>query len=253
MISFVHYKNTPNLGDVMSAPYHYFDFPDAQAFNLGDPIPPCDAVIYGGGAIEPELRAKGIHRSVDAPVKIAWGIGTSRGGHTTHGQIVQDLDLCGIREFGRENGQRNTFWTPCSSCMSPEFDKVRTPQYEYVFYAHGKFEFPIDFGDSPAFDNRAQTLGEALDFLGSGETIVTNSYHGTYWGLLLNRRVVCIPFSSKFYGFKHPPAFCTDGKWKRTASSAISYSGAIDECREANLSFHARVMDRLASTRHTIG
>jgi len=104
MIAFLHYLNTSNIGDRMCAPYHYFKFNDAKAFDLSDQIPDCEAVIFGGGAIEPKLRSEKLHHTIKSKTKIAWGIGTSRRGKIDHGPLVDDLDLCGVREYGREKG-----------------------------------------------------------------------------------------------------------------------------------------------------
>lgn len=246
MLAFAHYKNTPNIGDLMCAPYHYFDFADAQSFDLSDTIPPCDAVIFGGGAIEPKLRTERIHDRVQARHKIGWGIGTSRRGKTTHGPLIDDLDLCGVREIGREVGVRNAFYVPCVSCMSPLFDKVYPISQEVVFYTHGVFSLP-DTGNAPRLTNRSASLEDALSFIGSGETVVTNSFHGVYWATLLGRKVVCLPFSSKFYGYKHSPVYCTDGDFNSAIKAARSYPEALEDARKQNIAFHERVQNLLAT------
>lgn len=245
MLAFVHYKNTPNIGDLMCAPYHYFNFADAQSFDLSDEIPPCDAVIYGGGAIEPKLRTERIQDGVQAARKIAWGIGTSRRGKTTHGPLLDDLDLCGVRELGREVGVKNAFYVPCVSCMSPLFDKTFPITQEVVFYTHGVFSLP-DTGEAPRATNRSATLEEALRFIASGETVVTNSFHGTYWATLLGRKVVCLPFSSKFYGYKYPPTYCTDNNFEIAIKGARSYPEALEDARKHNIAFYERVRNMLS-------
>lgn len=248
MLAFVHYKNTPNIGDVMCAPYHYFDFKEGQSFDLSDEIPPCEAVIYGGGAIEPKLRTERLHHNVDAKTKIAWGVGTSRRGRQDFGPLVDDLDLCGVREFGREIGQKRTYYVPCASCMSPEFDRVQGPVHDVVFYTHGVYEL-FDSEGLPRMNNRASNLRKAIEFLASGDTVVTNSFHGTYWALLLGKKVVCIPFSSKFYGFKAPPSYCTDGDWKSAVSAAQKHTDYLPESRSINQDFSIKVRSLISSRR----
>lgn len=247
MISFAHYKNTPNLGDLMCAPYHYFSFRDYKVFDVGDEIPACEAVIFGGGAIEPLLRAHHIHHKVEAATKIAWGIGTSRRGKVTHGPLVGDLDLIGVREFGRAK-TANTFYVPCVSCMSPLFDEAHEEKHELAFYTHG--HFPIQVPEAvPHLNNRARTLQDALSFIGGASTIVTNSFHGVYWSLLLGKKVVCLPFSSKFYGFKAPPAYAPDGDWRSAIPRAVRNDEYLADCREANVQFEKRVKSMISARR----
>lgn len=251
MIAFAHYKDTINLGDRMCAPYHYFKYSNIKLFDLKESIPDCDAVIYGGGAIEPLLRTSGIHHSVNALAKIAWGIGTSRRGRTTHGELVDDLDLIGVREFGREKGRSRTFYVPCVSCMATEFDTMYEERHDVVFYTHGhKEEFPLEVPQGiPNISNREKTLEEALSFIASGRTVVTNSFHGTYWALLLGKKVVCVPFSSKFYGFMCPPVYCLDGKWQAAAKKAVAYDEYLEDSRIRNKDFDRRVRSLISNRR----
>ena len=43
---------------------------------------------------------------------------------------------------------------------------------------------------------------KTIEFIGSGDVVVTNSYHGAYWATLLGKVVVAFPWASKFYGLK---------------------------------------------------
>lgn len=239
MIAFAHIANTVNVGDKVCSPYDYFLFHEARKFDLGDSIPPCKAVIFGGGAIEPRLRADGLHRIVKAKVKIAWGIGTSRSRTKDPGPLVEDLDLCGVREFDRPGG----IYVPCASCMSPLFDFSYPVRHPYVFYLHAAKSIPDGALDGVPVINNRTPFADAIEFLGSGETVITNSYHGTYWGILLNRKVVCLPFSSKFHHFKFRPTMATAKDWRDVAPHAISHRDALEDARFHNKEFHRRVLN----------
>lgn len=239
-LSFVHINKTPNVGDMMCAPYHYFYFPSYGVYDLKQDVPKSLAVIYGGGAIEPSLRVDRIHDKVEARFKIAWGIGTSRSGHKDPGPLIQDLDLCGRREFGREGGE----YVPCVSCMSPLFDKKYTIKHELAFYTHAvKSRFDADTLNSHPVSKNRGDFETIVNFLGSAETIVTDSFHGVYWATLLGRKVVCIPFSSKFYGYKFPPTYAKYDDWKGVMSSTRIYDNALDDCRKINNRFYEKVMN----------
>jgi hypothetical protein len=92
-----------------------------------------------------------------------------------------------------------------------------------------------------------QPIKDVLTFLGSGNVVVTNSYHGVYWGTLLRRQVVCIPYSSKFYNFKYPPAYSINhgGDWQKQATGARQFTEALEDSRAANRKFHDRVMETI--------
>ena len=56
--------------------------------------------------------------------------------------------------------------------------------------------------------NGSGDLNGALAFLASGETVITSTYHGAYWGLMLGRKVIVVPWATKFLGFRHPVTLC---------------------------------------------
>ena len=110
---------------------------------------------------------------------------------------LDGVDLVGIRDY-----DVGLPWVPCASCMHPEFDRPRSPKHEVVVFSHKKFRLNIK--GLPTFTNKEVDFRAVLDFLGSGETILTSSFHGAYWGTLLGRKVLAFPFSSKFFWLKAP-------------------------------------------------
>ena len=94
--------------------------------------------------------------------------------------------------------------------------------------------------------NDTGDLNGALSFLASGETIITSTYHGAYWGLMLGRKVIVVPWATKFLGFRHPVTLCHElldlsGCLKRVQA----FPDALEECRAANTDFAERVADLL--------
>jgi hypothetical protein len=87
---------------------------------------------------------------------------------------------------------------------------------------------------------------EVIAFLGSGSIILTNSYHGAYWGTLLGRKVVIIrPFSSRFFHMRHQPAITESQNWQGTLSKARHFPEALAECRQANRIHFERICEHL--------
>lgn len=246
-IAFAHLRRSRNVGDRMCCPGDYFHLGDTAFYDVRDEIPPSDVVIYGGGAIEPRLRVHGIHRKVQAPVKIAWGVGTSVHGKTKALEVVRDMDLVGVRELGREG----TVYVPCVSCMHPIFDETYEPRHEVVlfFNADRKIARPEIHG-LPELKN-VTDFETAIVFLGSGELVITNSFHGVYWATLLGRRVVCLPYSSKFFGLRFPPAYSTSEDVPNAMRRAQAHPDALADCRRETLAFRDRVVALMAD--HAVG
>ena len=90
--------------------------------------------------------------------------------------------------------------------------------------------------------NHGATLDDVLQFLSSGEVVITNSYHGAYRATLLGRAAVIVTQnSSKFYHMKHVHPYA---KWEDAMKAERHwYPNALEECRAANMAFHAKVKD----------
>jgi hypothetical protein len=245
MISFFYYKGPGNVGDNWSSPAHYFSWPEHATFRIGQSAPPSDVAIFGGGAIEPVLRNKGVHREVKARKRVAWGVGASAKGMPQSIPLVADLDLVGVREWGRERNLPGAWYVPCASCMLPLLDQRWPVTQDVVGFVNSNPDRPApDLGDLPTKGNNL-SIEEVIGWLGSAETVVTNSFHGVYWATLLGRRVVCIPYSSKFHGFKFPPTYATAETWRDAVHAARVWPEALEDCRRANRTFYARVREEI--------
>lgn len=246
-----------NIGDLLSSPTNYFEFPGSRvetldfralrpnanpprggfggSLQVGDLQNPDSKFCYhllvgGGGLLFKSFRScyerlQTLRNSM-AGTWIAWGIGQQiyDGAKTApqdtvvdsmnkvkqsfdYQQYLSSFDLVGIRDFAMGYD-----WLPCASCMHPEFDRERQIQHEFVVFSHRKFQLKV--GNLPRMTNETQSFAEVLDFLGSGETILTSSYHGAYWGMLLGRKVLAFPFSTKFLTLRHQPCIYPVEQWR---------------------------------------
>lgn len=187
-----------------------------------------------------------------------------------YSNYTNGFDLVGIRDFGFEYD-----WVPCASCMHPTFDLKRKIKHEFVVFSHKKYK--ISMPSFPSMSNDSHDFEKVIDFLGSGETILTSSYHGAYWGSLLGRKVVVFPFSTKFFTlknylgiysvkrwkhsrikfrpfkktflnkigleFKNGNHFTCDTQgWENISTDALGDSSILQDCRVANIKFFKRVM-----------
>lgn len=245
MITFAHITDTRNVGDLASGPYHYFRFLSFEVVNYASrPAETSEAVIYGGGTLTGWLRSRG--DNLPNMLRIAWGVGSTRHGDTVPWPDPEGFDLLGIREWSEERENAGQ-WVPCASCMSQLFDVPYPVKHDAVLFVNAdtgiKSRYPHQVRGLPVMENTG-SLADTIRFLGSGKVVVTNSYHGVYWATLLGRPVVCIPYSSKFHGFKHPPAMSDNGSDWASHSPAV-YPEALEECREANRGFFKKVMEAL--------
>ena len=239
--AFQHLKATRNIGDRVATPARWFDFGPAPVQNLGETLPPCDIAIFGGGQIYSHVLDALIHRSAAARHCVAWGIGL----HSINRQTLRyDIFEAGLSLIGcRDTGIPGTRYVPCASCMARAFDQPPTPEHEVVLYLHGHKSAALQKpAGIPTRTNLEGNFAEALRFIASGETVVSNSFHGTYWAMLMGRRTLCLPFSSKFHGFARMPALADPADWQSALRSAHSLPGYLNECRAANRAFHAEVM-----------
>lgn len=237
-ITFLHFRNDHNVGDRWCCPADYFDFPSSRITLPNGNIPPGDAAVFGGGAIEGLIRQNKLHEKLAGSKKITWGTGNSARGTTAHRPPLDGFDIVGGREYGRDG----TDYVPCVSCMHPFFDRKREILYDAVLFVNADPNIARpNIKGVPTLDNSA-SLETTVNWLASADVVLTNSFHGTYWGTLLKKRVVCIPYSSKFHGFKFPPEYIEDGaKWWASAAKARRYDEALEDSRHINIQFYEKV------------
>ena len=268
-----------NIGDWYSTPTKYFDLPGNQKdiFKLNhDYMPEHENVIYGGGGLIGQFRPMPhvVKYQKNANYIIfGWGLGE----HTyvcldeqtqiippvniTYPAYVRDFDLLGIRDYHPDlyTSIPSSRWVPCASCMHEAFDKEYEVKQDVVFFLHGALPMNIIHGmpketwDYPHKANSEMNFEETIEFLGSADVVVTNSFHGAYWGTLLGKVVIAFPWSSKFYGLKHKPLYCVTTDWWKCINEKEQrqYKSSLSECREANINFHKEVIEHVENIPRT--
>jgi len=249
-----------NAGDWWSPPFRYFPFKPGKVFDIlsWKDIPDIEeACIVGGGGLGREFFAQALASIQKIPRKgklIAWGVGAdileNRSGLVENpktnllGDYFRGFDKLGSRVW---ESNKAISWVPCASCMHPNFFHYRNqPIKKRVgIYQHKRVPIVLkNQGDSsfPVLDNSGDNIDEKLEFLSQFEYVITNTYHGVYWATLLNRKVICIPFKSGLYSFKHAPAYMKADLNGDILESAMTYPNALEECRLANIAFYNDVV-----------
>jgi hypothetical protein len=174
--------------------------------------------------------------SEDKSPRIIWGAGHNgdflkkvKSG-LEYPKWLRNFDLVGVRDYGQEYE-----WVPCASCMHPALREQHIVKHRVIWFEHKKQLLKsTEFGTDPIprFINSGDNIEETIRILGSADTIITNSYHGAYWGTLLGKKVmVTEAWSSKFNAMRHKPHFLSKGEyWKDYVDNVPVYNTALEEC-----------------------
>ena len=263
----IHRIDTRNIGDYYSAPHHYFkalhgtsvDIFDYKSENpevTGNFIEKIteNAVIVGGGGL---LNRGGFRRQMklfeDLSRKgkkvVLWGVGHNAKDPATFGKPIKyNVDIGVFGMAGTRDQSMPGDYVPCVSCMHGIFDQKYEPTQEIGVVFHKdtlrRPRITKKFSHLATSSNTTD-LDSLIAFIGASETVITDSYHTMYWSMLLGRKVVAIPNSSKFFDFGHKPVFSDFDSCLQDVTKAYPYEGVLEECRTINREFAARAFDYL--------
>ena len=175
--------------------------------------------------------------------RILWGAGHNGHyekkfkGKLEYPRWLKQFDEIGIRDWNQQYQ-----WLPCASCMHPALQRKHEIKNEVIWFEHKKqFLKGTEFGTDPIprFINSGNNIDQTISILGSAEIVITNSYHGAYWGTLLGKRVIVAEaWSSKFNAMRHMPYYLAKGEyWKDIVDEVPVYSNALQECIATTESF----------------
>lgn len=264
-MAYVHRIDETNVGDLFCAPYLYMDIFPGRTYDILDPQLDVEGeriVVVGGGGLGRKFFAKKLKKlnRPDRPYKlIAWGVGADTvvdksgapldpsGEYDLFSDFFEGFDDVGIRSWSEHQRYR---WVPCASAMHELLDKYReqTPRKLIGYYQHKHSRFDPREGEGDTMTNNGKDIESKLAFIADHEYIVSNTYHGVYWATLLGRKVLCLPFKSGLFSFKHKPAYI-----KNSAPSdedlhmAVSYPDSLEECRAANISYRDYLLDKYSA------
>jgi hypothetical protein len=249
----VHRKVKNNIGDYYCNPSRYFDFDNIQSGELLNnkfPIKGNTLIIGGGGLIHKKFSQHiQILLDKNPANSIVWGVGhnfskkhKSKSVQPYYPNWLNRVSLVGIRDW--IPGHYNSY-LPCVSCMHPSFDKNYELKHEVVFYTHAfKSKYHHISGDM-WMKNNENNFEKVIEFLASAQTIVTDSYHGAYWGQLLGKDVRVFSWSVKFDHMKYQPTMLENISNWRTIYKKIAPLDFKEECREININFYNKFLNLL--------
>lgn len=195
-VRFIHHKpRHGNIGDNLCSPKHYIDCKAKDIVN-----------IIGGGVFNDLAYQKVDMYNLIPERTVLWGIGQSVAGEKSPRTIEDTIyPYWGLRDI---DSVSKAHFLPCISCLHPmldvdindsktllflNFDKHITSHklLDYLFELSYKNNFILLYNNCSEFEFKKA--------LTQCDKIITNSFHGAYWGLLSGRKVSLLGYSSKFY------------------------------------------------------
>jgi hypothetical protein len=237
----VHRCDEDNLGDQMASPLHYFDLgSDVQEIDIMETWPPADVYVVGGGGMLGQGWEDRLEELTRRERVIFWGTGSNIHHETEPSWpwYLELSELAGIRDYGSPY-----YYVPCPSCMHPAFDEARRvrPTQEVMIYEHFLKQVLISGPMRITNQQPFAAFEEVIRFVAQAETIISNSYHGCYWAMLLGRKVLCWrPSASRYFGFKYPLTMITGSNWRDTVVNHVT-PDYLEECRALNRAFAKEV------------
>ena len=263
----IHRHDPNNVGDYYCAPHMYFDVLKNTHLDIGDArkvsrnkrdnwverVTQNSLIIGGGGLLN--LRHFDVQMKLFEQLKahgkktVLWGPGhndvdrSKFGKHVEYNVNLDEFGLIGVRDYSRKD-----HWVPCVSCLHPIFDRSFEEIREVgVLFGKKSSQNPQLQQKLESYPTSSNTtnLEEMVSFIGASETLVTDSYHAMYWALLMGKKVIAVPTTTKFFDFKYPAVISDYENFEEHLKDAPSYSGLLEECREINHTFAEKVFDYL--------
>jgi hypothetical protein len=204
--------------------------------------------IYGDDKIFGGLSNYHSLRRDKQTLNIAWGVGTMQSFPILwrYMKARRPVNLIGSRDFG----DTRYSYAPYPSSMAPTFDAPTDPIHDVKFCAHGRKTAKIGIkitNHIPVLTNNCNDLNTALNFVSSGATVISNTYHGVYWGLLMGRKKLCLLFSNKIGKYHLLPRDATATNWQGEISNPIALPNMRDIVRAVTTDFKALADARIAT------
>nr|WP_320051399.1 hypothetical protein [uncultured Desulfuromonas sp.] len=197
-VTYIHHApSRGNIGDFLCSPRHYFTFH----------TPLQGLHIVGGGVFVGLAVDKLMRHNIPCDNAILWGAGQSLRSPEPLGEPVADLPYLDWAIRDRASVLSDERFVPCCSCLHAMLDVAPQSDRTLLFLnadpkvtAEDNMRWTQNFAQKNGWDllfNNCseQTFTAALH---NSQRIITNSYHGSYWGLLSGRKVTVLGYSSKF-------------------------------------------------------
>lgn len=253
-------RNKTNTGDTYCNPSLYFDLGHVEELSISsdaykEKVFFNDIVIIGGGGLinfHPDWNRRITEIIKTEASIILWGAGENT--HFDDKQIIPSIpfktddELIAIRDFNHPLYN----YLPCVSCMNKVFDTDVTIGEGVGIVKHKDTNLPANLSNKnyPVICNNT-TIEEITDFIKDKRVIYTNTFHGAYWAMLMDKVVIIFnPFSTRFLGFKYRGVtyfskYDLTDELVSNLKKKIKPKAYKTECRKLNQNFYEKVMKRI--------
>jgi hypothetical protein len=263
----IHRHDPNNVGDFYCAPHLYFPELHQKVLDIGEmrktspvvrrqwakSVRSNDLIIGGGGLLNLPHFQQQMQLFAElgrlGKKTVLWGPGHNDPDFEGFKQPAQyQVDLNSFGMVGLRDYSAPGTWVPCVSCLHPIFDQKVDEIHEVgVLLGKKSANNPqrLEALNNLPTSHNATDLKAMVEFIGQCNTLITDSYHAMYWALLMERKVVVIPTTTKFLDFKYPVPVSDFNNFKSVLSKAVRYTGILEECRDINTAYAKKVFDYL--------
>ena len=183
---------------------------------------------------------------------IGWGLGHNAHYENSIFEEKPSVQIAYEKFFlftSRDWHYKNDRFCPCVSCMLSGLEKEYEIKRRIGVVTHHQVKIQ-EFG----FDvcTNSEPIDVILNFIGTSEIIITNSYHIAYWATLMCKKVIIYqPFSNKFSYFKYPLVEYS-GDLEADIERTKIYPQALCECRKINSDLKDELLREMHKSRSDV-
>jgi hypothetical protein len=138
-----------------------------------------------------------------------------------------------------ENFSSNT-WVPCVSCMNKIFDKTYEKKNNgLTAILDGKRKNKYNIKAPTVLDT--DNLKIICHLIGVSETIITNSFYGAYWAMLLNKKVLVTDDVDPRVHYIPLPYIRTSNRYFSNIKTFSANPEFLNICRRRNIEFYEKL------------
>jgi hypothetical protein len=260
----IHRTDQFNAGDWWSRPSHYYPINETQIIDISNVQQYRNlenkTVVLGGGGLLGKLHWDyNLKNLVENNKVILWGAGLNftplgkKGGQPLSNSglpaYLDKMTAVGLRDYGLGYD-----WVPCASCMHDEVFSVQdmTQTKDVLVVQHRKIKMKSESlkkYKKLRMGQEAGNLKAILTEIKRHNTIITNSYHGAYWGTILKKKVIVQPWGTKFNHLKWKVPFLNEdfSNLDYCMDTATVYPHAWEEALHANHQYWLKIKLLVAS------
>jgi len=253
-----------NAGDLYCSPHLFYNFNDykVEYTNNWDSIYKSknNIIIFGGGGIidTNKDRSKYYKNLEKSNFYFHWGSGSNKlnlkeiNWKPSPNEIdINDDILENFIFVGRRDHLKNYYdkheYVPCVSC------KIKLLQNNYkikrkIGIIQHMWLKQIKNLNYPSISVNLgkYNINEIIKFIGESEIIITGSFHGAYWSLLMQKKVIINGnWSSKFNTLKYKPIILSSNIENDIKKCVIPPPEYLKECIELNDKFYHKIKNKI--------